>query len=106
MTNPNPSPENQFKPGQSGNPNGKVPGTKNLTTKLREALDRIHEGSETPYDELLVNAIIKDALKVDGQSRRLIFQYLEGMPKQAVEMEVGLPQTLIELIMKGGEKKS
>jgi len=74
-----------FKKGDDSrrNINGRPKGAKSLITKLREALDRIHEGTQTRYDELLVKSIVNDAIKEDGQSRRLVLQYLEGMPKES-----------------------
>lgn len=67
------------------NREGRPKGSKGLTTKLRLALDKIHEGTGTRYDELFVQATLKDGIKTDGQSRRMIFQYLEGMPIQKVD---------------------
>jgi len=88
MPNPNIAKDSPttFKPGQSGNPNGRPKGAVSLVTKVREALDRIHEGTETRYDELLIQSTLKDAIKTDGQSRRMIFQYLEGMPIQRTDL--------------------
>lgn len=77
-----------WKKGQSGNPKGKPKGTVSLVTKLREALDRIHKGTGKKYDELLVESIMKDGIKADGQSRRLIIQYLEGMPKETKDVNL------------------
>jgi len=77
-----------YKKGESGNPAGKPKGAVNLTTKMREALDRIHEGSQTQYDDILIQSILRDAIKTDGQSRKLVMQYMEGMPKQSTEISV------------------
>lgn len=90
-----------FKKGQSGNPAGKKKGTVSLVTKMREALDAIHEGTQQEYHVLLVQSMMKDAIKTDGQSRRLFLQYLEGMPAQALDVTSGgepliLPSTLID----------
>lgn len=76
-----------FQPGQSGNPAGKPPGTKHLTTKVREALEKIAEGTNTSHEELLVKAILKKAI-VDGDaaSQKLIWNYLDGMPSQSIEV--------------------
>jgi len=74
--------KHQFKKGESGNPDGRPKGSVSLVTKMREALDKIHDGTQEPYHELLVQSMMKDAIKADGQSRRLFLQYLEGMPYQ------------------------
>lgn len=50
MSNPNPNTDNltPFQPGQSGNPNGKKKGLKNLSTLVRQVL-----GNDELFDELL-----------------------------------------------------
>lgn len=68
------------------NREGRPKGSKSLTTKMREALDRIDKKTGTQNDELLIASILKDAIKADGQSRRLILQYLEGMPHQSQDL--------------------
>lgn len=68
---------------------GRPKGAKGLTTKLREALDRIHEGTGNKYDELLVESVMKDAIKGNDNMRRLIFNYLEGMPLQKTDHTSG-----------------
>lgn len=78
-----------FKKGQSGNPDGRPKGAVGLKTKLKQALQRIHEGTGTKYDELFVQATIKDGIKIDGQSRRLIWHYLEGKPAESLDITSG-----------------
>jgi len=72
------------------NTKGKPKGAISLVTKMREALDAIHDGTQKPYHELLVASILKDGIKADGQSRRLMLQYLEGMPRETKEIEANI----------------
>ena len=85
------------------NREGRPKGTLSLVTKMREALDKIHDGTSKPYHELLVSSMVKDAIKTDGQSRRLMLQYLEGMPKETMKVEVTLPKPLLDGESNDGE---
>ena len=76
----------KFVKGQSGNPEGRPPGIKNFTTKVKEALEKIAEGKDYTYEEAFIKSILKKAI-VDGDTgtQRLVWNYLDGMPKQQVE---------------------
>ncbi len=89
----------QFKKGDDPKRNlkGRPVGAVSLVTKMREALDAIHEGTDKPYHVLLVQSMIKDAIKTDGQSRRLMLQYLEGMPIQKTEIEGHIEVSGVEI---------
>jgi hypothetical protein len=81
----------QFVPGVSGNPKGKEKGTRNFTTKVKEALETIAEGKDYTYEEAFIKSILKKAI-VDGDSstQKLIWNYLDGMPSQSVDLKGSL----------------
>lgn len=80
----------QFKPGQSGNPAGKAPGTKNLTSRIREGLARLGakdaQGNPLPVEEALAQKIIKMALDGDRKMIELVWNYLDGKPPQNIDL--------------------
>jgi hypothetical protein len=77
-------PGRPFPPGVSGNPAGRPPGSKNLTTAVREALEALHEETGTPFQKLLVNRILKLAIDGDTQMIRILWEQLDGRPAQKI----------------------
>jgi hypothetical protein len=72
----------RFVPGQSGNPAGKKPGTRNRTTVLREALD---DGE----DIAAARVVIDKALSGDMIAARFIVGRLEPRPRsRAIELDL------------------
>lgn len=76
--------EHQFKPGQSGNPNGRPKGRKNLSTMIRDALENPVDWKTLPLKdskafserfpdktagEVLVLTAIASSMGGDGQAR-------------------------------------
>ena len=76
-----------FVKGQSGNPAGKPVGTKSFTTKVKEALEKIAEGHDYTYEAAFIKSILKKAI-VDGDAstQRLIWNYLDGLPAQKMDI--------------------
>ena len=66
----------QFKPGQSGNPAGRIPGTISIKEEIRKHLQKNPEIVE----QLVAYFIAKHP--------DLMWQMLEGRPKQNVDVEV------------------
>lgn len=77
-----------FKKGQSGNVDGRPVGSVSFTSLLKKKLGEIPEGQKKTYLELLVNAILKKAI-VDGdpQMIKTIWNYVDGMPKQGIDIK-------------------
>ena len=77
-----PNPENvephKFKPGQSGNPNGRPKGAVSLVKMIREKLVEVPPGQKKSYAEGLIDATLRDAIQKDGQSRKLCWEYVDG----------------------------
>ena len=66
---------------------GREKGVRNLTTKVREALEKIADGKDYTYEEALIKAILKKAIvDQDVAIIRLIWNYLDGMPLQKTDI--------------------
>lgn len=73
-----------FKPGNPGRPEG----TKNFTTTIREALEKValeKDGKKHTYKDLLVDKIMEKTTR-DGSDPtiKLVWNYLDGLPVQKV----------------------
>ena len=77
-----------FKPGESGNPAGKVPGTLSLKRLLREALEKIYKDKSTAADLLIKRLLEKSIVRGDGKMIELVFNYIDGKPKEQVDMNM------------------
>jgi len=77
--------ENQWKPGQSGNPGGKAKG-QSLTAVLRELLNEIPKGDTAKLKERIVKALLDKALKGDTKALDLIFERSDGKVKDELEV--------------------
>lgn len=81
------APKSAFKPGQSGNPNGRPVGSISLITILKKRLAEVSPDQRRTFAEVFVDNLIQDALDLDGPSRKLMIQYIEGMPRQQMTIE-------------------
>jgi len=90
-----------FKPGESGNPEGRPKGTISITAMVKQELKRVPPDQKITYLELLVKKILKKAIvNEDKETIKLIWNYVDGMPKQAVEY-TGQPFKQIIVLLSG-----
>ena len=75
-----------FRPGQSGNPNGRPKGTISLTAEIKKRLEMLSPDQKRTALEVLADNIIQDALDGRKQERKLTWNYVDGMPQQKVEV--------------------
>lgn len=83
-----------WKPGQSGNPKGRPPGARNITTNLKELLELEIETVDPLTDEKIVmpvaailNArLVRSALDGSEKAIREIYDRIEGRPKQKLDV--------------------
>jgi hypothetical protein len=79
MSNPNPL--NQIKPGQVLNPTGRPKKDFSLTEGMRAFLSEHDPIKKQQRKDLLVEQTYKQAMRGDIAAIKMIFNYLEGMPK-------------------------
>ena len=74
-------------PGNTANPKGRPVGSLSITAEIKKRLQECPEGKEKTYLEFLVNKILQQAvLEGNEQMIKQIWAYIDGQPKQAVEL--------------------
>ena len=88
-----------FKKGQSGNPKGKPKGTLSLKTLLIDYLRSTDKGQKEANKDRLIKRIGKLSI-VNGNEQmiKLIWNYIEGMPKETAEVNINLPIPISDVI--------
>jgi len=81
----------QFIPGTSGNPKGRPEGTGgvSIVAAIKRELEKIPTGEQKSNLQIIVAEMLKKGRKGDEKILRLLLNYVEGMPKQAVKHEGG-----------------
>ena len=80
-----------FQKGQSGNPDGRPPGSGiSITTEIKRKLDEMQPGSRKTNLQALLEVILEKALKAkDQQMITRIWNYIDGMPQQKTDVTSG-----------------
>lgn len=78
-----------FKPGESGNPEGRPKGSKNLSTILREMLELEIEvdGVKITQKDAMIKKLIKKSTDGDIKAIQEIFDRTEGKAKQEIKLD-------------------
>lgn len=93
-------------PGQpSLNPAGRPKGTISLTAIIKQRLLELSPDQKRTALEWLADNIIQDALENNNKMRQLIWNYLDGMPKQTFGFDEPITGVKIEITEnKNGDK--
>jgi len=86
-----PKEDTQFKKGEINNPNGRPKDSFSILTILKRKLQECPKGEDKrTYAERIVQKLLDDAeRKGDTQMRKIIFNYIEGMPAQKMDLTSG-----------------
>ena len=80
-----------FKPGESGNPAGRPPNKRYLSELARDLLKQVRKGDldGKTTDELVVLALVKEALKGNTKAIEMLHDWTEGKVPDKHEIETG-----------------
>lgn len=85
-----------WKPGETGNPNGRPKKGYSITEMMKEMLNNKPEIKES------IGAVITaKALEGDIAALKMIWNYMDGMPQQKLEAEVSTQITVVSRIPDG-----
>lgn len=97
-----------WKPGESGNPNGRREGSKNISTYLRELLEEqlditnpvSGQKEKKKIAEIMAIKLATIALKGDGDRMAIndVIDRLEGKPLQKQESSIKLEKVEVEIV--------
>lgn len=73
-----------FKPGQSGNPKGRPPKGYSITEMMKEML-----ASDPDLKKEIGYKIAEKAKRGDMAAMKMLWQYMDGMPQQNVDLKSG-----------------
>jgi len=80
-----------FQPGQSGNPEGRPPGSGiSITTEIKRKLKEMDPKTKKTNLQTLLEVILESAVKKkDHQMIKQIWNYIDGMPQQKTDVTSG-----------------
>lgn len=86
-----------WKKGKSGNNDGRPLKEESLTYLMKTFLQNIPEGQKETYKEIFIKKTYKMAINGDIAAIKLIWNYVDGMPKEAVEHSGEIKITGLEI---------
>ena len=94
----------RWKPGQSGNPNGRPPNKRYLSELARDLLKQVRRGDldGKTTDELVVLALVKEALKGNTKAIEMLHDWTEGKVPDKHEIETGDISIVYKQVKKDG----
>ena len=81
-----------WKPGETGNPNGRPPKGYSITETIKSMLK-----AKPEIKRALGNKILAKALEGDTVAMKMLWQYMDGMPAQTMKIEGDEKPILIKL---------
>ena len=87
------TPSTAWKPGQSGNPNGRPPRAWTMSTLIEEALEEVEAQSGKSFKSLVAKRLAHMAVGGDIQAIKEINDRIDGKPKQSIDIEGSIHQT-------------
>ncbi len=78
-----------FLPGYTANPAGKPRDTFSLVAMIKKKLKQVPEGSQRSFAEHIIDKTVEDAIKGNVVAMKLLWNYVEGMPKQHTDITSG-----------------
>jgi len=88
----------QLLPGNTANPNGRPIGSISLTDQIRKRIQELSPDQKRTALEWLADNIIQDALDGRDTQVKLVWNYLDGLPKANLDIKHDYSDTLINLI--------
>lgn len=78
----------RFADGNKGGP-GRPVGTLSLTGLLRKHLDSVPRGEQQTRGEIFVKKTLEKAMRGNPASEKLVWNYIDGLPKQSLDLTSG-----------------
>lgn len=91
----NPNPQNQFTEGHSGNVNGRPLKGYSITEMMKEML-----ASKPEIKQSIGAVIAAKAMEGDATAIKTLWNYMDGMPKQGLELAGADGQPIIQVNIK------
>ncbi len=79
-----------FKPGQSGNPLGRPKGLLSITGEIKKKLMEIGPDGRRDYLTHLIENMMQDALDGKNNMDKVVWSYVDGLPRQQLNIDVEL----------------
>jgi len=94
------NPDNYFKPGESGNPNGRPKRDWTVQGLIEEAMEE-QDQTGVPAKKAIYQKLVALAKRGDIQAVKEINQRLDGMPQQKTDVNLSGQPIIIKTVMYG-----